>query len=354
MAKWQGKNLSVEIYGESHSEKVGANCYGFPEIEVDIDKLQTFLERRKASKGVFSTTRIESDAPLFTGMVDGKVKDNFSVDILNTNTKSKDYSELYGKPRPSHADYCAYIKDGTCDFSGGGRFSARLTAPLCVIGGIAIQYLEKLGIKVHAYLSQVGKVKAKSYKDGKISEEELLSLRTGDIPALSKKQEIIGEIATAKSDFDSVGGRVECIVYGLKAGFGDNLFDGLEGKISSLVYSIPAVKGVEFGDGFDFCQMKGSVANDPWRILNGVIYAETNRAGGINGGITNGAALTFRVAFKPTSSISKAQETFNFETGEMDTLQVKGRHDACFALRTPVVVEAMTAIVLADLVALAV
>ena len=348
MAKWQGKNLSVEIYGESHSEKVGAICHGFPEIEVNSDELHTFLARRKASKGVFSTTRIESDAPVFDGLVDGKIKDSFSVDIFNTNTKSKDYSEFYAKPRPSHADYCSYIKDGKYDFSGGGRFSARLTAPLCAVGGIAIQYLEKLGIKVHAYLSQVGKVKAKSYKNGKISEEELLSLRAGDIPALSNKDEMIEEIANAKSDFDSVGGRVECIVYGLKAGLGDNLFEGLEGKISSLVYAIPAVKGVEFGDGFDFCQMKGSIANDPWRITDGVVYAETNRAGGINGGISNGEQITLSVAFRPTPSIFKEQKTVDLEKRENTTIQIKGRHDSCVAVRAVPCVESAVALAILD------
>lgn len=348
MAKWQGKNLSVEIYGESHSEKVGAKCHGFPEIKIDFDKLNDFLSRRKASGGVFSTTRKESDEPIFLGLTDGKVEKDFSVDIFNTNVKSKDYSDLLAKPRPSHADYCAYVKDGTVDFSGGGRFSARLTAPFCAVGGIAVQYLEKLGIKVHAYLSEVGSVKGKSYKGGKISEQELLALREGEIPALSNKAEMIDVIWKAKTELDSVGGRVECIVYGLKAGLGDNLFEGLEGKIASLVYAIPAVKGVEFGSGFDLCSMQGSVANDPWRIKDGVVYAETNNAGGINGGISNGEQITLSVAFRPTPSIAKEQKTVDLEKGENVNISIKGRHDSCVAVRAVPCVESAVALAILD------
>ena len=348
MAKWQGKNLSVEIYGESHGEKVGAICHGFPEIKIDNQKLESFLSRRKASSGVFSTTRIEPDNPVFSEISNGCVKGDFSVDIFNTNKKSKDYNELFARPRPSHADYCSYVKDGTLDFSGGGRFSARLTAPLCAVGGIAIQYLEKLGIRVHAYLSEVGSVKAKSYKSGAIDESELLSMREDKIPSLSKKDEIIDEISKAKADFDSVGGRVECIVYGLKAGYGNNLFEGLEGKIASLVYAIPAVKGVEFGDGFDLCKMKGSIANDSLRIKDGVIYTETNKAGGINGGISNGEQITLSVAFRPTPSIFKEQKTVDLEKKKNVTIQIKGRHDSCVAVRAVPCVESAVALAILD------
>ncbi len=348
MAKWQGKNLSVEIYGESHAQKVGAMCHGFPEIVIDNQKLETFLARRKASGGVFSTTRKESDIPVFTGVNGGKISGSFSVDIFNENVKSKDYNELYAKPRPSHADYCAYVKDGTLDFSGGGRFSARLTAPFCTVGGLAIQYLEKLGIKVHAYLSSVGKVNGKSYKDGKIEEDELLSLRAGEIPALSNKSEMLDMITSLKADGDSVGGKVECIVYGLNAGFGDNLFEGLEGKIASLVYAIPAVKGVEFGDGFDLCKMTGSVANDQLRINDGKVCFETNRAGGINGGISNGEQITLSVAFRPTPSIFKEQNTVDLEKNENVTIKIKGRHDSCVAVRAVPCVESAVALAILD------
>lgn len=348
MAKWQGKNISVEIYGESHAEKIGVICHGFPEMTLDSEKLDQFLSRRKAGGGVFSTARKEPDSPIFTGLDGNKIKGSFSADIYNTNVRKKDYSDLIGKPRPSHADYCTFVKDGVTDFSGGGRFSARLTAPLCIAGGIAIQYLEKLGVKVRAYLSQAGLVKGRSYKGGYISEEELVTSRDGKIPSLTNKGEMLDAIAKAKLDGDSIGGKVECIVYGLKAGIGDNLFEGLEGKIANLVYGIPAVKGVEFGDGFDLCSMQGSTANDPWRINSGKVYAETNRAGGINGGISNGMEITLSVAFRPTPSIEKAQKTVDLIKGENVEIAIKGRHDACVAVRAVPCVESAVAIALLD------
>ena len=348
MAKWQGKNISLEIYGESHADKIGVICHGFPEIVLDTDKLDSFLSRRKAGGGVFSTARREPDLPIFKGVEDGKISGDFQAEIINTNVRKKDYSDLIGKPRPSHADYCIFVKDGVTDFSGGGRFSARLTAPLCIAGGVAIQYLESLGVKVCAYLSSVGSVKGRSYKDGYITESELLSLREGNIPSLSKKEEMLSLIANTKLEGDSVGGRVECIVYGLKAGYGDNLFEGLEGKISNLVYGIPAVKGVEFGDGFDITSLKGSEANDPFRFVDGKVVTETNRAGGINGGISNGMEITLSVAFRPTPSIEKVQKTVDLIKGENVEIQIKGRHDACVAVRAVPCVESAVALAILD------
>ncbi len=348
MSKWQGKNLTLEIYGESHAEKIGVKASGFPEIAIDREKLRAFLSRRRAGGGVFSTSRIEADEPVFKGLTDGVIKGSFQADIYNQNKRSSDYSDLIGKPRPSHADYVSYMKDGVTDFSGGGRFSGRLTAPLCVAGGIAIQYLEKLGIRVHAYISQVGEIQARSYKDGAIEEVELLNERAGNIPALSKKEEFLSAIASAKSDGDSLGGRVECIVYGLKCGIGDNLFEGLEGKIAQLVYSIPAVKGVEFGDGFDLCSMKGSVANDPLRFEGDRVVTETNRAGGINGGISNGMEITLGVAFRPTPSISKAQRTVDLISKNDVEIEIKGRHDSCIVPRAVPCVESAVALAILD------
>lgn len=348
MAKWQGKNLTLEIYGESHAEKIGVKASGFPEIEVDFDKLDAFLARRKAGGGVFSTSRIEGDKPVFDNLIDGKVKDCFTADIYNQNKRSSDYANLLGKPRPSHADYVTFVKDGVTDFSGGGRFSGRLTAPLCVAGGIALQYLETRGIKVHAYLSQVGDIYARSYKDGPILEEELLKDRQEIIPALTKKEKMTQAILNAKREGDSLGGKVECIVYGVPCGIGDNLFEGLEGKISALVYAIPAVKGVEFGDGFALCSMKGSQANDPLQFVDGKVVTQTNRAGGINGGISNGMEITLSVAFRPTPSISKPQKSVDLINRENVEIVINGRHDSCVAVRAVPCVESAVALAILD------
>ena len=286
MSVFNGKKLRIEIYGESHAEKVGVSVSGFPRFAFDEKALGEFLARRKATGGVFSTSRSEADVPVFIGVSGNEITGDFTAEIFNENVKSKDYSALYGKPRPSHADYAWHIKDGALDFSGGGRFSARLTAPFCVAGGILKQYLASRGIEIESYVSSVGEVKARSYKNGVPSAEEIRALRDNGFPSLDKKDEITEEIRRAKMAGDSVGGVVECVVYGVK-GVGDNLFEGLEGKIAAAVYAVPAVKGVEFGDGFNLAEMRGSIANDPLCIENGRVKILTNRAGGINGGIAN-------------------------------------------------------------------
>ncbi len=348
MAKFNGKKLNIEIYGESHSDKIGVKVSGMPSFKFDSALLAEFLNRRKASGGVFSTSRIEDDLPIFSGVCGEEVNSEFTAEILNSNTKSKDYNNLYGKPRPSHADYTSYLKDGTLDFSGGGRFSGRLTAPLCVIGGILKQYLSSMGIEVHAYISSVGKVNGKSYLDGEISEKSLIELRGKDFPSLDKKKEMLEEIAVAKAEADSVGGVIECIVYGMKPGVGDNLFEGLEGKISSLVYSIPGVKGVEFGAGFRISEMRGSTANDQLEIVEDKISLLSNNSGGINGGISNGAKITLRVAMRPTPSIAKEQKTVDLINKTNVKINVGGRHDACIAVRAIPCVESAVCIALAD------
>ncbi|MBO5712815.1 MAG: chorismate synthase [Clostridia bacterium] len=350
MSKFNGKNITVEIYGESHAEKIGVKATGFPRFTFSEDKLNNFLARRKANKGVFSTSRKELDAPIFTGVNNGEILGDFSADIYNQNTRSNDYDNLIGKPRPSHADYVAYVKNGVTNFAGGGRFSGRLTAPLCVVGGIAKQYLESLGIYVSAYVSSVGEINAKSYKNGVLSYADVETLRNdGEFPSLDKKEEILNKIATVKAQGNSVGGTVECVVYGLKAGVGDNLFDGLEGKISRLIYSIPAVKGVEFGLGFDIAKTTGSTANDElYYDNNGEVNFYSNNAGGINGGISNGNLVTMRVAFRPTPSISKTQRTIDVINKQNVQIEVNGRHDACIVPRAVPCVESAVCIAILD------
>lgn len=350
MSLFRGKSISVEIYGESHAEKIGVSVTGFPEVKLDEDKLSSFLERRKASGGVFSTSRKEQDLPEFTGLKDdGVLGGSFIAEIKNTNKRSSDYEELYGKPRPSHADYCAHVKDGTLDFSGGGRFSGRMTAPLCVAGGVALQFLEgELGVKISAYLSSVGSVCGRSYKTERLSSSEIVLLREGSIPSLSNKDEMIAEIAGNKAEGDSIGAVVECVIEGVSAGLGDNLFSGLEGKIASLVYAIPGVKGVEFGAGFGIARLTGSEANDELYYDGDAVRTRTNNAGGINGGISNGEQITLAVAFRPTPSIAKRQSTVDLVNECNTEIEIKGRHDACIAVRAVPCVESAVALALLD------
>ncbi len=349
MAKWKGKKLSVEIYGTSHAPEIGIKAEGFPKEGVTLTKLTEFMERRKANKTVYSTPRIEGDSPVFlSGLENGKLTgEALHAVIYNQNTRSSDYNELYAKPRPSHADYAAFLKDGRMDFSGGGEFSGRLTAPYCIAGGIAKELLEKRGVQICAYVRSVGTVTGKNFSDANFSAEDLHYEEK--FPALSNGEEMLNEIEKARALGDSVGGVVECMVYGAPKGIGGALFEGLEGKLANLIYAIPAVKGVSFGDGFSLSQMLGSKANDPLCMdENGDIRLKTNRAGGLNGGITNGEAITISVAFRPTPSISMPQTTVNLTTKKEEEIRIKGRHDACIVPRALPVVESAVAIGLLD------
>ncbi len=348
MSKWVGNRISLELYGTSHGENVGVKCENFPKIKIDFEKLYAFMSRRRGGQGFGSTPRKESDMPEFVSGVNyGVIEDgNFEAVIKNSNKKSSDYDELYGKPRPSHADYCDYVKSGTLDYRGGGRFSARLTAPLCVAGFIAKEFLNEKGVYAHAYVSSVGKVKGKSYKDG-VTLEEISSI--ADFPSLSNKKKMVREIEKALKKGDSVGATCECVVYGVKAGIGDDYFDGLEGKIASLLYSIPAVKGVEFGLGFDLSTMNGSKANDAFYFDGDKVKTKTNNSGGINGGISNGMPLTMRVAFRPTPSISREQESVDLVNKTNVKIKIRGRHDACVAVRALPVIESAVYLALLDM-----
>ena len=346
MAIFNGKNLNIEIYGESHAEKIGVKVKGLPKFNYDLSKLNDFLDRRKPSNSVFSTSRKEEDAPLIK--IDN-VKGELEAEIINSNKKSNDYANLYGKPRPAHADFSAFLKDGTLDYAGGGRFSGRLTAPLCIVGGVLKQYLKSLGITIEAFVSSVGEINAKSYKDSDISQSEIANNRDiGGFPSLDKKDEILNLITSVKKDGDSVGGTIDCIVYGMKTGVGDNLFEGLEGKIASLVYSVPAVKGVEFGGGFDLSKKTGSTANDSLYYDGEEVKFKSNNSGGINGGISNGDKITLRVAVKPTPSISKEQETVDLVNKKDCKIKISGRHDACIVPRAVPCIESAVAIAIVD------
>ena len=348
MSRFVGKRLDVEIYGESHAEEIGVIVKGLKGYPLFEDKISETLARRKANaSAVYSTSRVESDLPEYSGVVNGIIEDVFCAKIKNANVKSGDYSSLYGKPRPSHADYAWYLRDGTLDFSGGGRFSGRLTAPFCVVGGECLGILESKGVYIAAYAQRIGKVCGLGYRDKNLDFDEVKRMREG-FPSLSNKEEMLEEIKSSAAEGDSVGGKIECVVYGLKGGVGDNLFGGLEGKISALLYSIPAVKGVEFGYGFDLCQMRGGEANDGLRYRNGEVVFEGNRSGGINGGISNGNVLTIGVAVKPTPSISKEQRTVDLINKENAEIRIKGRHDPCILPRALPAVESAVGMALLD------
>lgn len=389
------KNLTIDIYGESHSEKIGVVIRGIPIGEtLTLAPAYSLISRRRAGKMPWDTPRKEDDSPLIlrglkqiddgdkfgaqggesslkkgincnTGAKNCDKSRNISNDryvvtgdieacFLNNNVRKADYNVTV--PRPSHADYAAFAKDGVIK-SGGGRFSGRMTLPLCFAGGIAVEILQNRGISVAAYLAEVGGIKFKSYLD-----DVSLSLHGIDaclkdkiysraLPVLddTNLQAATDKLRLARQSGDSLGGVAECIITGVPAGLlGDALFDGLEGKISSAVFAVPAVKGIEFGRGFGLCGMRGSAANDPFEFDGDKVITSTNNSGGINGGISNGMPILFRAAIKPTPSISKPQRSIDLATGKDVELKIDGRHDVCVAARVAPCIEAAAALAVLD------
>ncbi|MCR5830327.1 MAG: chorismate synthase [Lachnospiraceae bacterium] len=346
MSSSYGENLKLTIFGQSHSPAVGMTLEGIPAgNRIDMTALRKFMTRRAPGGASWSTPRKEADLPEFLG---GIVDDTtcgapIAAIIRNTNTKSSDYEELKRIPRPGHADLTAQIKyGGFQDPNGGGHFSGRLTAPMCVAGGICRQLLAKEGISVAARVLSVGNI----FDEGELCgplDDKLFPVVNDEQG--QKMKELIDKV---RADGDSIGGTVECVVTGLPAGIGDPMFDGMENRISRIVFGIPAVKGIEFGKGFGYAGMRGSESNDPYRIKDGKIVTETNNAGGILGGITNGMPLVFRAAFKPTPSIAREQRSVDMKEKKNEILRVKGRHDPCIVVRAVPVVEAAAAIACYD------
>ena len=336
-----GRKFRVSIFGESHGDLIGVVLDGVPAgLELSgQDFEQDILRRKSGAKG--TTPRIETDCPMIvSGVFEGHTTGApLTITFKNTNTHSSDYELFAAMPRPGHADLTAALKWDDCqDPRGGGHFSGRLTLPIVAAGVVAKKMLADATMLDDAPVTAV---------QARIV--ELGGIASGDFDSHKMTDQWQAAIDQAIKEGDSLGAVIECTVPEIDPGYGEPFWDSVESLIAHAVFAIPGVRGIEFGDGFQAARMKGSEHNDPigpdGRPLK-------NGAGGANGGITNGAPLTFRVAFKPTSSIRKAQQTFNFLTGGMDTLEVPGRHDVCFALRAPVVVEAMTAIVLADLVSI--
>ena len=346
MSSTYGENIRLSIFGQSHSPAIGMTLEGIPAgSRIDFDRLYRFMERRAPGKNEYSTARREKDMPEF---ISGLVGDTvcgapLTAIIRNTDTRSQDYSGLRALPRPGHADFTAQMKyGGAQDYAGGGHFSGRLTAPLCLAGGICLQLLDGEGISVIARIASVADVD----DEGELSE----SLAEKSFPTVSDKRGALmrERIAAARAGGDSVGGVVECRVLGLPAGLGDPMFGGMENRIAAIVFGIPAVKGVEFGAGFSAARMRGSVNNDPFCVRDGRIETLTNNCGGILGGITDGMPLTFRVAFKPTPSIARAQRSVNIDTLQEQTLEIRGRHDPCIVPRALPCVEAAAALAVYD------
>lgn len=349
-----GSSVSVTIFGESHGSMIGAILDGFaPGIDVDEDFISAQMELRKAV-GSISTARREADAvKIVSGVFNGKTTGTpITLIIENQDTRSRDYGELAYKARPGHADYTAFMKyHGFQDFRGGGHFSGRITAGLVAAGAIAISALKAKNIHIGTHILTCGGVRDRGFGDIE-----------ADISALSEKsfavlddtagEKMIAAIEAARNDGDSVGGRLETAVTGFPAGVGEPWFDTIEGVLSHILFSVPAVKGVEFGDGFALADMRGSEANDAFRSVNGNVITETNRCGGILGGISNGMPIIFRTAVKPTPSIYKEQQTVSTETMENTALQIKGRHDPAIIHRARVVIDSVTSLVLCDQLAL--
>lgn len=321
-----GENIHISIFGQSHSAAVGVTIEGIPAGEkIDLDRLGEFLARRAPGRDALSTSRREQDIPeILSGLVDGVTCGApLTAIIRNTDARPEDYEKIKNIPRPGHADLTARVKYGEArDWRGGGSFSGRMTAPLCIAGGIVIQLLERKGITVEARAVEIG------------GEHDAASMESA--------------VRAARDDGDSVGGIIECEVNGAPAGLGGPMFGGLESRISQLVFAIPAVKGIEFGEGFASAMLRGSENNDAFVPVNGRVVTETNRCGGILGGISTGMPIVFRVAVKPTPSIRKEQKSVDLRTMEPVRLSVSGRHDPCIVPRALPAVESAAAIAIYD------
>lgn len=346
MSSSYGENLRIHIFGESHGSAVGVTMEGIPAGEaVDLDGLQKFLDRRAPGRNPWSTPRKEADIPEFlSGLREGKTCGTPVTAILRSaNTRSGDYDALRDVPRPGHADYTAWVKYGESrDSRGGGHFSGRLTAPLCVAGGICLQLLARQGIEVVSRIAAIGGVQ----DEGELT----ASTAAKTFPTVSdaRGEAMRAAIGEARLAGDSLGGVIECAVLGLPAGLGDPMFDGMENRIASAVFAVPAVKGIEFGAGFAAAGLRGSENNDPFSVENGRIITTSNHCGGILGGITDGMPLTFRAAVKPTPSIARPQQSVNLKTGKAAPLAVTGRHDPCIVPRAVPCIEAAAAIAVYD------
>lgn len=350
-----GKHLHVTVFGQSHGTAIGVVIDGLPPGElVDMEAVSTLLQRRAPGKSPLTTQRKEKDAPVWLSGIENGVTCGapLCAIIENQDMRSKDYEQLKDIPRPSHADYTANIRfHGFQDVRGGGHFSGRLTAPLCIAGAICIQILQRRGITIGAHLYSVGGISDQPFHPTAVTREDLSAVALKDFPVVSEdagsKMQLL--IQQAASQLDSVGGVIECCALNFPAGVGTPMFDGIENRLSAALFGIPAVKGVEFGSGFASASSFGSQNNDAFCVENGSILTKTNNHGGILGGISSGMPILFRVAIKPTSSIGQKQESVSLSKMQPVSLSIDGRHDPCIAIRAVPCVESVAAIVLLDM-----
>ena len=345
-----GNAVSVTLFGESHGKEIGAVLDGLcPGIPVDEEEIRRMLDLRRPY-GAVSTARREPDAfSIVSGVFEGKTTGTpLCILIPNVSQKSADYNALRSVARPGHADYTAYCKyHGYADPRGGGHFSGRLTAPLVAAGAVALCMLKSKGIGIGTHITRCAEIDDRDFDD---LAADIASLNGKRFAVLDEEsgERMRERIEKAAEEGDSVGGVLETAVTGMPAGVGEPWFDSVESMLSHALFSIPGVKGVEFGDGFAISDMHGSEANDPLRVRDGKIVTETNHNGGINGGITNGMPVIFRVAVKPTPSIFVKQDTVDFVKGKETELSLSGRHDPAIVHRARAVVDALTALTIAD------
>lgn len=383
MKSTTGKNIKVTIWGGSHEPAIGVDIEGLPAgTEIDMTELAAFLKRRAPGNSPFATKRKEPDIPVpvkglhpadntamqnepviqdasdkpgTTGIGSHEIMittgDTVSLEIRNTDTRSSDYRSLRTVPRPGHADYTARLRYGdTLNMAGGGPFSARMTAPLCIAGGIALQILAGQGITIGAHIASIGSVHDTRFDPVATDPSLLRSLDEQSMPVISEsaKAQMEKEIRLAMEDSDSIGGTVEVCALNVPAGIGGAMYDGLESALAPVFFGIPAVKGVEFGAGFAASELRGSVNNDAFYYDSDTVKTKTNNHGGILGGITSGMPLIARLAFKPTPSIAKEQDSVDLDKKENTKLNVKGRHDPCVVVRAVPIVEAALALGILD------
>lgn len=354
MSSTYGQQLRLSIFGQSHGEAIGVTLDGFPAgMKIDMAALCADMARRAPGQSQLTTQRKEADAPEFlSGVLNGRTTGQpICIMIRNTNQRSRDYGDGVDLVRPGHADYTGHVRYfGQEDWRGGGSFSGRLTAPLVAAGALCKQWLAQQGVRIAAHIQQLADVCDTSFLYADCAADHTY-LQQMHLPVLTKGLDKQMEAAAlaAHAEGDSVGGVIECMATGLPAGLGAPFFDSVESTLSHLLFSVPAVKGVEFGEGFGFASMRGSQANDAFRMEDGRVTTVTNHSGGINGGITNAMPVIFRCVIRPTPSIAMKQQTVSLKTGENAELTIQGRHDPCILPRAVPVIEAVTAIALLDL-----
>ena len=347
-----GDNVRLTLFGESHNEIIGAVLDGMcPGIKVDEEFIKLQLKKRRPMNG--ETPRIEiDDFKIVSGVFNGYTTgESICLLIENHNTRSQDYEEIKSIARPSHADYVAHVKyHGFNDYRGGGHFSGRITAPIVAVGSIVLKALEKKNIYIGTHIKKCGNVVDQDFLE---VEKEVKELSGKIIPVISNiEEDIQNEILNVKKEKDSIGGILQTAIIGLPVGLGQPWFSSVEGKIANAVFSIGGVKGIEFGAGFNFANLKGSSCNDQFEIVNEKVITKTNNNAGINGGITNGMPIVFNTAIKPTPSIGLSQDTIDFVKDENVETKVTGRHDPAIVRRIAVVIDSIVALVVADLLSM--